>query len=608
MPTEPEQSLVQSLRTVLTIVPKREKHQFWFLLFLGLVCALAEIGIAGLVALLAAVFASTDAVLNNTYFLWLKKFSSTSFLEEPRLLSLTILCLILVSVVIKNMLATWQQWRIAHFSEAIAKTAREHLFKFYLRAPFLWLMNTGSTELLFGLNCGTHLGTILLAVLQVSSNLLMLIALLITLLIAAPIPALIFLTSMGGLGYLVLKAVRKIVDRAARKTYSADRRLYATQQTAVHGLKEMRIYRREQALYLSYKKDLEAVKRAKTVQQTITRLPVSSLEILGFSTLIVIMCYLVFIQNTGMVQISGIMGFMAAAAWRALPVANRTIESLSSVRVLLPYIKNIARLISLERNMAPQMMPLFDNGQKEKLEFKQQITLENVGFGYPNTSENCLKNVSFTIKKGQMIGIVGFSGSGKSTLVNVLCGLLPHDSGRILIDDTSLERQNTPQWLDNIGYVAQSPFILNASLAENIALAKWGEEIDQKQVMECCKMAALDFVENLENGLDTILGEHGVRLSGGEVQRVAIARALYNNPELIVFDEATSSLDIKNEQAIHHTVLSLRNQITMIIIAHRLSTVEACDYLIWLDKGKIRMMDSVDKVMPEYRRALESME
>jgi ABC-type multidrug transport system fused ATPase/permease subunit len=152
--------------------------------------------------------------------------------------------------------------------------------------------------------------------------------------------------------------------------------------------------------------------------------------------------------------------------------------------------------------------------------------------------------------------------------------------------------------------VAQAPYLLDASLAENVALSRWGETIDRERVLRCCRMAALDFINDLDKGIDTVLGERGMRLSGGQAQRVAIARALYSEPELIIFDEATSSLDMKNERSIHETILSLRDKVTMVIIAHRLSTVESCDSVIWLDKGRVHMVGSVDTVLPEYRAEL----
>lgn len=143
-------------------------------------------------------------------------------------------------------------------------------------------------------------------------------------------------------------------------------------------------------------------------------------------------------------------------------------------------------------------------------------------------------------------------------------------------------------WMRGIGYVPQNPFLLNGSLAENIAFSQWGEEIDRDRVRECCRMAAMDFLDDLENGIDTIIGERGVRLSGGQLQRVSIARALYNHPQVIIFDEATSALDTATEQAIQQTIESLRRELTIVIIAHRLSTVERCDWLYWIDKGSIK--------------------
>lgn len=598
------QSLVKSLRTVLTIVSGKDKRKFWFLLFLAVLSAGVEIFIASLVALLAAVFASTEAVLNNPHFIWLKKMFGSAFLDEPRYLGLIVLCVVSVVIALKNLLGVYQQWQLSGFSEGIARGARRHIFKFYLRAPYLWVLNAGSTELLFGLNCCSSMGTALLTALQVFSNTFMLISLYIGLLIVAPVPALIFLVSLGGLGYVITKLVRRFVDRCAKQSFAAERSLYVIQQTAIHGLKEMRIYGREKSLYNSYSADLEAARIAKQKQLTVVKLPVSCLEILGFSTLIVVMCYLIFIQDAGMARISGIMGFMAAAAWRALPVANRTVESLTSIRTTLPYISKVSELIKLEKAYSGEIMPSFEKAEHNALQFTDSIEINRLGFKYPAALEESLKDISLKINKGQMVGIVGFSGAGKSTLANVIAGLLPRQSGDVLVDGVPLTRDNTSGWLSNIGYVAQSPFILNATLAENVALSRWGEEVDRTRVLKCCEMAALDFIDDLENGIDTVLGDRGVRLSGGEAQRVAIARSLYGEPELIIFDEATSALDMKNEQAIHRTVLSLHNRVTMIIIAHRLSTVTNCDHVVWLDKGKVIIQGSSDVILSAYKAAM----
>lgn len=157
-----------------------------------------------------------------------------------------------------------------------------------------------------------------------------------------------------------------------------------------------------------------------------------------------------------------------------------------------------------------------------------------------------------------------------------------------------------PVWMRSVGYVPQAPFFFNDSLAANIALSDWGKEIDRERVQECCKLAVLDFIDQLEDGIDTSIGERGGCLSGGQVQRVAIARALYSRPELLIFDEATSALDQRNEVAIHNTVLSLRNEMTLLIIAHRLTTVADCDSIIWMDNGRIRSIGTPGEVLPQY--------
>ena len=190
-----------------------------------------------------------------------------------------------------------------------------------------------------------------------------------------------------------------------------------------------------------------------------------------------------------------------------------------------------------------------------------------------------------------MIGLIGPSGAGKSTIVSLLTGLYTPRSGKILVDGQELNDSLRTSWMRGIGYVPQSPFLLNGSLAENIAFSQWGQEIDRQRVKECCRMAAMDFVDDLEDGIDTIIGERGVRLSGGQLQRVSIARALYNRPQLIIFDEATSALDNDTEQLVQKTIESLRENMTIIIITHRLTTVEYCNKLYYIKNGTIDIVE-----------------
>jgi len=599
-------SVKSALRVLRPLVPTKEKWRFVGLLVLSVVMAMVELTLTGLIALLAAIFGSPEAVLNYSLVLWLRETLGISFGDDPRLLALTALCGIFMLIMGKNILVLVQQRLMTTFSETVSAAARSRLFRFYQRAPFLWITHNGVAELNFGLIAATNLANVLIIGLQVFSSALMLLTLLIGLFSVSPLPSLMFIVVLGLGGFLIVKVIRKFLDRSSNTVYTAEYQANKITHLALHGLKEIRLYGRENSLFSAYTKQLGKVVKARIQQQIIIRLPVASLETLGFATLVMVMLYLVFIQDAGMARISGIMGFMAAAAWRGLPVATRLVDAVANMRGGLPYLRKTVELITLERKLADELLPLGTDPQP--LSFERNIVLENVSFRYPKATSDALHGLSMTIEAGKMVGLVGLSGSGKSTLVNLLTGLMPPESGRFLVDGVPITRDNACSWIRRIGYVAQSPYILDASLAENVALSRWGESIDRKRVLECCRMAALDFVDELEQGIDTVLGDRGTRLSGGQAQRVAIARTLYGKPDLIVLDEATSSLDMKNEKAIHDTILSLRDKVTMVIIAHRLTTVEGCDTIVWLEKGRVLRAGKTDEVLPEYTAALKRAE
>ena len=218
-----------------------------------------------------------------------------------------------------------------------------------------------------------------------------------------------------------------------------------------------------------------------------------------------------------------------------------------------------------------------------------------------------LEDISFMIKKGQTTGFIGCSGAGKSTLVDILIGLLVPSAGKVLVDGRELDNMGRLAWMKTVGYVPQSPYIYDGTLAGNIAFGLSESEIDRELVLECCRKASMqDILDNLPQGIDTPIGERGVRLSGGQQQRVVIARALYPRPEVMIFDEATSSLDSKSEKAIQNTIYGLRGNQTLIIIAHRLATVKECDFLVWIENGKAKMIGTPAGVLDKYENSLHN--
>ena len=224
---------------------------------------------------------------------------------------------------------------------------------------------------------------------------------------------------------------------------------------------------------------------------------------------------------------------------------------------------------------------------KGKITFNQQIELSNINYQYPTGKTDVLSDACLSIHKGESVGIVGASGSGKTTAVDVLLGLLRPQNGKVLVDGTDIQL-DMDGWLKQIGYIPQSIFMLDGDIRENVVFGLPKREIDDVRVWEVLKEAAIDdFVRTLPEGLDTQLGERGVRLSGGQRQRIGIARALYSDPEVLFFDEATSALDNDTEAAIMDSINHLQGSKTMVIIAHRLSTIEGCDHIYRVENGKI---------------------
>jgi len=273
------------------------------------------------------------------------------------------------------------------------------------------------------------------------------------------------------------------------------------------------------------------------------------------------------------------------AAIRIMPSMNRIIGYMTTVRFNITHFEHIYDDLKETDASKPDIMK-----RKEKVEFNESIEIRNLTYSYPGTDTIILEDVNLVIKKGQSVGIVGSSGAGKTTLVDILLGLLDPNRGEVLVDGNSIKEKNNG-FRQNIGYVPQDIYIIDDSVAANVAFGVPPEDIETERVWVSLETANLKgFVESLEAGLDTNVGESGMRLSGGQRQRVGIARALYNNPEILVFDEATSSLDNESERAISEAIAKIGHTKTMIIIAHRLNTLDKCDLIYEIkDKNVFRI-------------------
>jgi len=308
--------------------------------------------------------------------------------------------------------------------------------------------------------------------------------------------------------------------------------------------------------------------------QTLSQFPRLFLEMIGFSLVAIIVIYLIIKYQTDIKGALPILMVFILGLYRLLPSVNRIFSSYNEVLFKMESLNIIHNEFIYEA----------ENLGNKDIEFKNKISLKNVDFSYIE-NKSVLKNINLEIKKGEKLGIVGESGSGKSTLIDIIIGLYKPEKGEVYIDDTLLNEENIKSWRKKIGYIPQNIYLSDGDVASNVAFL---EEIDEKRIKEVLKQAnILDFLEKYHEGIYTKVGENGVKLSGGQKQRIAIARALYHNPEVLVLDEATSALDNDIEAKIMEEIYKIGENKTMIIIAHRISTLNKCDRIVRLENGKI---------------------
>ena len=316
-----------------------------------------------------------------------------------------------------------------------------------------------------------------------------------------------------------------------------------------------------------------------TLQLTLQPLPRLWLEMLavtGLATLVLTL--LVLGHELGAVLPT--LGLFAAAAFRLMPSVNRVLTSFQSLRYGLPVINTLHREFELEPSA-------INEAGTTPTPFGETIEFDRVSYTYATAHTSALEDLSVVIRRGESVGVIGTSGAGKSTFVDVLLGLLTPDSGAVLVDGVDIQH-SLRSWRDQIGYVPQSIFLTDDSLRNNVAFGLPAAQVDETAVWRAIRAAQLEeFVNSLPEGLDTVVGERGVRLSGGQRQRIGIARALYHDPSVLVLDEATSSLDTATEREVMQAVSALHGAKTILIVAHRLSTVEHCDRLYRIERGRV---------------------
>jgi ABC-type multidrug transport system fused ATPase/permease subunit len=345
---------------------------------------------------------------------------------------------------------------------------------------------------------------------------------------------------------------------------------------------------REEFFQRRYSAASEAYTTFQAKNNFVGLLPRYVLEVVAMGSMIGAVLYLLSIGND-LVGILPVLALYAFAAYRLLPAAQQIYSSAALIRFTGPSIEILATAVrKLAQSASSEADFPASGGRVDGLRFEREIAFENVYFEFPGASDAAAKGLSFSIRKNSSVGVVGTTGAGKSTALDLVLGLLEPTAGRIVVDGVPLQPENLRAWRKKLGYVPQAIYLSDDTIARNIAFGLDSADIDMDRVLSAARLAQIhDFIAGLPEGYQTGTGERGVRLSGGQRQRIGIARALYQSPELLVFDEATSALDSATEAAIVEEFRLLSGKMTMLIVAHRITTVKDCDLLLLLEGGTV---------------------
>lgn len=472
----------------------------------------------------------------------------------------------------------WLQTRFAYDVQA---QLSQRLFSVYLRQPYTFYLQRNSAQLLRNLTGEVHMFTngAMMPGMLLLSEALVLLGLFALLLAVEPVGAVLVVVFLGVTGWGFHRATRTRIARwGLARQHHEGLRIQHLQQ-GLGGAKDVKLLGRETEFLEQYRVHNFQSARVGHLQYTVQQLPRLWLELLAVSGLAALVLSMLW-QGRALEAVLPTLGLFAATAFRLMPSVNRVLSALNSLRYSLPVVNTLHAESRLPT-------PETEDWKTITRPFRHALELDKVSFTFPGASVPALSNISLIIRRGESVGFIGTSGAGKSTLVDILLGLFAPDSGQVRLDGESIHA-DIRNWQNQIGYVPQSIFLTDDTLRRNIAFGLAADQIDDAAIWSAIRAAQMEeFVWNLPRGLDTLVGERGVRLSGGQRQRIGISRALYHNPAVLVMDEATSSLDHVTEREVMQAVRALRGNKTILLVAHRLTTVEHCDRLYRLERGKV---------------------
>ena len=584
------------------LLEPRERRQAALLFCLILFMALLVMSSVASVMPFVAVLANPRIVETNRYVAAVyQKLGFTNPHDFLFFLGLFLLAAVLLSTAFKALTS----YAMLRFSNIRQYTLSQRLFKGYLQRYYEWFLGRHTADLAKSLLSEVQQVIVggLVPAMQLVSQAIVTALIIVLLVVVDPYLAMIVSLILGTFYFLIFWASRKYLTRIGEGRLNANRERFRIGQEVLGGIKDVKMRGMEDVFLRRFKDPSLRLARYAASGHIIAQMPQYALHAIGTAGILLIVEYQLYRHNSSD-EILPIIALYAFAGYRLMPAVQRIYQSVAALRFSGPAID------SLHRDLQAASSELGDkfDGYERLPPLAEGIRLEKLFYRYPNAQSQVLYGVDLTIPAKATVGFVGSTGAGKTTAADVLLGLLRPESGQLVVDGTPITDETRRRWRRCLGYVPQHIFLVDATVAENIAFGIPSEQIDFEAVEQAARAANLhNFVVNeLEQGYQTMIGERGIRLSGGQRQRVGIARALYHNPDVLIMDEATSALDNLTEKAVMEAVMNLGKKKTIVLVAHRLSTVRRCDIIFMFEQGRIIASGSYDELVDnsEHFRAM----
>lgn len=594
--------MVSSLRKIYNIFPKKDRVKFLLLFGMMLVASLLEVLGIGVIPAFIILVDSPDRIL--AYPVIGEILTNLGIITRESLIIFGALTLIVIYI-FKNGYLAWYMYTTQKFVTRRGVYLQNRLFHAYMTAPYTFYINRNSAELLRNVTgeVGSIITGTVVPMLELALSVTMFTCIIAALMVFEPFLTLVSILLLGGSGFVFLRYTRKKTKEYGRANLAAIQEMNKSVLQGLGGFKEARILKREKLFLNEYSASASVSRLANVYRYVISNLPkpiIETLAVIGFLVIMLIMIH----EGRPFNTIIPVVVFFGASAVKIMPLLNTILARITNIR----YNKHSVDVIYGDLELLEKEYETFSKevlDDSDRLPLASQIELKSITYRYPGSDETAIRDVSLTIEKGEVVAFVGPSGAGKTTIVDVILGLLEPESGRIEVDGTDIH-SNISGWMKNVGYIPQSIYLMDDTIRRNITFGIPENEIDEEKLQNAIAAAQLEeLIARLPAKDQTVVGERGVRLSGGQQQRIGIARALYNNPQVLIMDEATSALDNITEKYIIEAIEKLRGDRTIIMIAHRLTTVRNCDTIFMLSEGRLSGQGHYEELQatnPEFRK------